>query len=74
MINVGTIDRALRFLLGAIFIFLPFLSPLDDYLEDLGHSKYALTGAGVVLLGTAIFRFCPAYALLGLRTCRIKQS
>ena len=74
MINVGSIDRALRLLLGAILMVAPFLPLLDDTLAEFGRWKYALLGAGVVLTGTAIFRFCPAYALFGIRTCQIEHS
>ena len=74
MINVGSIDRALRLFLGAILMVAPFLPLLDDTLAEFGTWKYALLGAGVVLIGTAIFRFCPAYALFGIRTCQIEHS
>jgi hypothetical protein len=29
---------------------------------------------GIVMLGTAAFRFCPAYTLLGIRTCPISKT
>lgn len=74
MINLGSIDRAFRLLLGAILMLAPFLPLLDDLLRDLGTWKYAMLGAGIVLIGTAIFRFCPAYALFSIHTCQIEQS
>ncbi len=74
MVNVGSIDRALRFVLGAVLLAAPFLPPLAGYFAGLGAWKFAVAGAGAVMLGTAIFRFCPAYALFGIRTCSIGKS
>jgi hypothetical protein len=74
MVNVGSIDRALRFVLGVVLLAAPFLPPLAGYFADIGAWKYAVAGAGVVMLGTAIFRFCPAYMLFGIRTCELKKS
>ena len=61
-INVGLIDRALRAIVGLALI------------------GWAFTGGpvwawiGVVLLFTAAIGFCPAYTLLGIRTCPVKQG
>jgi len=74
MVNVGSIDRALRFVLGALLIAAPFLPPLAGLFAGLGPWKFAFATAGVVLIGTAFFRFCPAYWLFGIRTCRTSQS
>ncbi len=67
--NVGTADRALRFVLGLVLVAAVFVPPLSGMVADWGSWKYALTAAGLVMLGTAAFRFCPAYTLLGIRTC-----
>ncbi|MDY7567395.1 DUF2892 domain-containing protein [Pseudomonas sp. RTC3] len=57
--NVGTIDRVLRIALGVILI---------------GLTVFGVIGVwgwiGVVPLATGIFRFCPAYSLLGIKTCK----
>jgi hypothetical protein len=74
MINVGSIDRVLRFVLGAVLLAAPFLPPLAGYFAEIGAWKYAVAGAGIAMLGTAIFRFCPAYTLFGIRTCELKKS
>ena len=74
MINVGSIDRVLRFVLGAVLLAAPFLPPLAGYFAEIGAWKYAVAGAGIAMLGTAIFRFCPAYTLCGIRTCELKKS
>jgi hypothetical protein len=60
--NVGLIDRALRAIVGLALI------------------GWALSGGpvwawiGVVPLITAGIGFCPAYTLLGIKTCPVKQS
>jgi len=58
--NVGNTDRIIRIvagiiLLGAIFV-------IEGNLRWLGL-------IGVVPLATGLFRWCPAYELLGLDTC-----
>ena len=57
--NVGSIDRILRAVAGLFILSLYFWGP---------QTPWALLG--LVPLGTAIFRFCPAYTLLGIKTCR----
>ncbi len=56
--NVGTIDRAVRIVIGLALI---------------GAALSGVIGAwgwiGIVPLATGIFRFCPAYRLIGLNTC-----
>jgi hypothetical protein len=55
-----------------VLIASPFISPLSSALVAMGAWKYALPVAGMLMLVTAIFRFCPAYTLLGIRTYKIK--
>lgn len=57
--NLGTTDRILRILLGIVLIGL-----------TLGGQIGAWGWIGLVPLVTAFVKFCPAYALLGLRSCR----
>ena len=57
--NVGTIDRALRVIVGLALIGLT----LSGHIGVWGW-------IGVVPLATGIFRFCPAYTLLGASTCK----
>jgi Inner membrane protein YgaP-like, transmembrane domain len=62
--NVGGIDRILRIVAGIAVLSLFFM------LE--GNARYwALLG--LVPLLTGLFRFCPAYSLLGLNTCPMKR-
>ncbi|WP_018078118.1 YgaP family membrane protein [Thiobacillus denitrificans] len=59
--NVGNIDRIIRILVGIALI------------------AWALMGGpvwawiGVLPLATGLFRFCPAYRLLGINSCGLKK-
>ena len=65
--NEGGLDRILRVLVGALLIALPFVWQV---------SALTWTGLaiGAVLLVTGLVGFCPAYRLLGLRTCAVKRA
>lgn len=60
--NVGTIDRVIRVGGGLLLI---------------GLAASGTVGAwgyiGLVPLLTGIFRFCPAYSLLGMNSCPMKD-
>lgn len=59
--NVGTIDRALRITAGVVLVALA------------ATGQVGLWGyIGIVPILTGTFRFCPAYPLLGINTCRTK--
>lgn len=59
--NEGTIDRALRIILGLILLSLVFVGP-----------QTAWGWIGIVPLATGLLGFCPAYKILGLNTCPMK--
>ena len=64
--NVGTVDRALRLLVGVALIVAPLLNFMG-----LGASTlvaYTLMGVGGILALTAVFGMCPIYSVLGIRT------
>ena len=63
-VNVGTIDRVLRIVIGSALI--AFAIPLG--FPDTGWNW--IGWIGVVPLLTAIVGTCPAYSLLGLSTSR----
>jgi hypothetical protein len=71
MTNIGSTDRMLRFIAGLALLVLPFLPFANGLLGGMGAWKFAIAAIGGVLLATATFRFCPAYRLLGIRTCKI---
>lgn len=66
--NVGSIDRIARAVLGLVLI--AYAIPIGFH-----QTGWNWTGwIGVVPLLTAIFGYCPAYALLGISTCFAKQQ
>ena len=60
--NVGNIDRILRIVAGLVLIALAATGIIGIW-----------GWIGIVPLLTGIFRFCPAYALLGMSTCPTKK-
>ena len=65
-INVGTIDRIARAILGVALLYLAFASGVLD--GTIWQSVAA--AAGVVMLAVAAIRSCPVYTLIGIKTCR----
>jgi hypothetical protein len=61
--NVGTVDRLLRIVVGLALIALAATGTVGAW----GY-------IGVVPLLTGVFRFCPAYTLLGANTCGMKRE
>ena len=60
--NEGGLDRALRVIVGAVLI---------------GLTVYGTIGVwgwiGVVPLATGLMGWCPAYTLLGVKTCKASE-
>ena len=63
MQNVGGIDQILRIVAGLALIALTVMNviPVWGYI-------------GIVPLATGLFRWCPAYTLFGIRTCKAGGS
>lgn len=59
--NVGGFDRVLRIVAGLILLTFVAVYQGDERWFGL---------IGVVPLLTGVFRFCPAYRLLGMNTCQ----
>jgi hypothetical protein len=59
--NEGTIDRALRILLGLALLAIVFVGPQTPW-----------GWVGIVPLVTGLVGFCPLYRLLGINTCAPK--
>ncbi len=59
--NVGGIDRILRIVAGLILLTFVAVYQGDERWFGL---------IGVIPLMTGLFRFCPAYRLIGVNTCR----
>lgn len=59
-VNEGIFDRALRVVVGGALLSLVFVGPETPY-----------GWLGIVPLATGIVGWCPAYRLLGIRTCAL---
>lgn len=67
--NVGSVDRAIRYILGLVLIIAPFAN-----IFGIGSSAALTYGAiivGAILVATAFFKVCPIYRLLGISTCSV---
>jgi len=62
MTNEGTIDRAIRIVVGIALLSLTVLGP---------KSMWGLVG--LVPLATGIVGFCPLYRLVGISTCPVPK-
>ncbi|WP_439574179.1 YgaP family membrane protein [Phreatobacter sp.] len=70
MQNVGGADRLARIVLGLVLLVAPFLPPVAAALSGLGTFLWVVPIIGIVMVLTALFRFCPAYTFFGINTCR----
>ncbi|MFM2055710.1 MAG: hypothetical protein RLY71_95 [Pseudomonadota bacterium] len=61
--NVGGIDRILRIVVGLVLIALAASGTVG-----------AWGWIGVVPVLTGLFKFCPAYTLLGMNTCPMQAK
>lgn len=61
--NVGSVDRIVRIVVGLALIALAATGTVGAW----GY-------IGVVPVLTGLFRFCPAYTLLGMNTCGMKKG
>lgn len=59
--NVGSTDRVLRIAVGSLLIVLALSGVIGSW-----------GWIGLIPLATGIFRFCPAYPLLGMNTAKKK--
>lgn len=67
--NIGSVDRILRLIVGALLLVLPFASGIEMF--DTGPMKFGTAIVGLVLVFTALVKFCPLYRIFGIRTCKI---
>lgn len=69
--NVGSIDRIVRIVLGLALILVPLIPNIPLF-----TNAAAFWGAlivGLILIVTAIVRFCPLYTLFGLSTRKVSR-
>lgn len=60
--NVGSIDRILRIIIGAVLIGLTLTNIIGWW-----------GWIGIIPLGTALIGFCPLYKIFGLSSCPLKK-
>lgn len=58
--NVGTLDRILRLIIAAVFVYLGYI-----------YNYWFYLGAAILVF-TAITGFCGLYHIFGLSTCKVK--
>lgn len=58
-VNVGGADRILRIAAGLVLIGLAITGTIGVW-----------GWVGVIILATGVFSFCPAYSLIGVKTCK----
>lgn len=63
--NMGTVDRGLRALVGLLALAGAFVLGWFS-----GWMVWAAAAVGVVMLLTAAVGNCPAYSLIGVKTCK----
>ena len=61
--NVGSIDRALRIVVGLALVGIAILTPGAVW-----------AWIGVVPLATGLLGSCPAYSIFGITTCRTRAA
>lgn len=57
--NMGTADRTVRAIVGVVLLALVFVGP-----------QTAWGWIGIIPLATALMGNCPAYSLIGIKTCK----
>ncbi|MBE9395759.1 DUF2892 domain-containing protein [Pontibacterium sp. N1Y112] len=57
--NIGSLDKAIRVLVGLVLLALVFVGP---------QSVWGWVGLPVILI--ALFGWCPLYKILGVSTCK----
>jgi len=67
MVNVGTVDRVIRLLIGIAAIAAVFIGPFSGA----DWERIVLGLVGLIMIGTSAIKFCPLYRIFGLRTCAI---
>ena len=67
--NLGSADRTLRLIVGVALLAAALFSGLT--LFDNSVLKYGAVIVGAVLAATSVLKFCPLYAVFGIKTCRI---
>lgn len=63
--NMGTIDRGLRAIVGILALLGAFVLGWFS-----GWMVWVAAVVGVIMLGTAAMGNCPLYSIVGIKTCK----
>lgn len=66
--NEGTADRLVRIVLALVLLGLTFATPMGE------NTAWVLWGLSAILVLTALWGFCPLYAVFGITTCSVKPK
>lgn len=66
--NVGGVERAVRLVIGVALLALGFLHVVTGTLAIVAYV------VGAVALITGLVRFCPAWSIFGINTCRVAHK
>lgn len=69
--NLGSPDRIVRVVLGIALVAVAFVPGMMLSVNPL--TQWGAVLIGVVLIATAVMRFCPLYRLFGLSTCKVSR-
>ena len=67
--NVGTVDMVIRVIIALCLGYIGFM---PNPIISGGVSQKIIAGVGIVVLLSAIFRWCPFYGMAGISTCKKK--
>lgn len=65
IVNEGEWERIIRVVVGVVLIAAGILAPYTDH-----PWSYAISVIGVVLVGTGLIGYCPAWHLFGISTAK----
>ncbi|UTD15516.1 DUF2892 domain-containing protein [Tenacibaculum mesophilum] len=66
--NIGNIDKAIRTFIALIIAMLSYFEFITGIFGNI------LLLLAIILLVTSLINFCPLYKLLGINTCKTKNS
>ncbi|MEN8927912.1 MAG: DUF2892 domain-containing protein [Flavobacteriales bacterium] len=65
--NMGTLDKSVRTIIGAIIAVLFFTGVIK------GNVALVLLIVAIIFSVTSLINFCPLYKIIGVNTCKVKK-
>ena len=63
--NVGSVDRVIRLILGAALIIMPIIGIITTFGTV---TSFVMMAIGIVFIATGFISFCPLYRIIGMST------